>query len=108
MKHIISALLLAIALPVMAQSSQCGPVEQMKTLLDQYGEEIVFRGARLDPSGNPTPVYLIISLNEKTGSWTVFSANPGNIACVLSAGERGEVVTPPPNKKPSAKDSKSI
>lgn len=84
---ILSAALLAIAVPAMAQNN-CAPrpvvVDRLNT---QYGETRQSRALQ----GTDTIVEVWASL--ETGTWTVTGMNPLGMTCVFAAGQGYEPIT---------------
>ena len=84
MKRIIcAALALFIGVPAWAQGPQCGSLGGLlQNLADNFGERHVMT---LERPGKP-PFW--ISVNDETGSWTVFAVIEGDpdMACIVADG----------------------
>lgn len=75
-------LLLTLASPSFAQSSNCGPSALIADqLADRYGESVI--GAGLTSNGALVQFYA----NSETGTWTITGTTAAGHTCVLSAGE---------------------
>jgi hypothetical protein len=92
MRAILAAILITLASPAVAQApARCGPADEVRKIVAQYGEVPVFAGVGSDGS------VVTVFLNASTGSWSALSfpaAADGAVACLAASGERGRVAVP--------------
>lgn len=75
----------------------CGPVDGMLgQAAKHYGEYPRFMGK----SGEARAM-LLMTLNEKTGTWTLFTVRPDGDGCVVGTGDRGKLVKGKDEGEPS-------
>lgn len=87
----IGAATLALAAPAYAQSLpiHCTTWAQARIVIEgQFQEQTVFEG------GDETAV-IRLSINEETGTWTVYGILPDGGACVILAGRNGVLANVP-------------
>jgi hypothetical protein len=74
-----------------AQMQQCAPYAILAThLADRCGEAVIFQGQTSETA------IMQLWLNAETGTWTVVYMMADAPACMVSSGQGGESVTPPP------------
>ncbi|MBZ8133206.1 hypothetical protein [Afifella sp. IM 167] len=67
----------------------CGPIRAMtEGLLTGFGEVPVASGSL----GNGRA--MLMTRNEKTGSWTMLSIAPPDLACMIGSGDRFRLINP--------------
>jgi hypothetical protein len=94
-KFLISLLLVTVTSSVFAELKKqqldgyCGSTKEIKELIDSYEEKPIF----VAPSQRFKNVkgILVVTLNSKTGNWTVFELNDNGLHCVLQTGDGGEL-----------------
>ena len=83
-----AAVLLFAASFAHAQQPRCGPAVQVETFLrEKYGESPAFIGSK-------AAGYIVVTVNPETRTWTAYSRQ-GDVACLLSDGEKAELVDLP-------------
>lgn len=79
--RIAALLLLAGAPAVSAASPQCGPVDQVLTLLaEKYGEQMIGEGQ------GPNGVRLLLFVHPEGDTWTTVVVIPDGTACLVASG----------------------
>lgn len=95
MKKILTTMLLLITLTSYGQeeatklqkSVMCAKTEiVLKIVTEQFKEMPIFYGSEL----NTDKVKYFVSLNPKTGAWTIIQFD-SEIACILGSGDRAEL-----------------
>lgn len=81
--------------PEMFESVLCTDVQSGQELLESIDESPVFIGKiqRSDSNDKVANGVLIVTMNSKTKSWTVFEVFESKEICVLQSGEGGRSVT---------------
>lgn len=74
----------------------CGSIDSMLRQATHYGEYPRFVGK----SGEARAM-LLMTLNEKTGTWTLFTLRPDGDACVIGTGDKGKLVKGKDEGEPS-------
>lgn len=78
------ALALLFAGPAYAD---CGPFDQIaEQLSEKFGEQLAFGGM------NNQGAYTLLYINPDTGTWTAVWVQPSGEACLVDAGESGELI----------------
>lgn len=78
----------------MFSSVLCGPLEAVERIMQEYNEEVIFRGdlERENSEGDKLSGIMIITLNKKTGSWTAYEIYRNKQSCIMQGGDRGRLV----------------
>lgn len=94
-KFLIAGLLVAMTSMVSAEPKKrqvtaiCGTVEEIKEIIDSYEEKPLFF-ASSERFANVKGI-VVLTVNPKTGSWTVVELNENGVNCILQTGETSEI-----------------
>lgn len=88
MRHLLTAVLIACALPAAAQQACAPRAEIVSYLRKQYDE--TRRGIGLMTGGTVAEVFASAS----TGTWTIIVTRPDGVACAVAAGEAWQDTMP--------------
>lgn len=99
-----SLIAVAIALPAVASAQdiryfytreECGPSNTMFAEAMDYGETPLFTGANAIFGTDGTPYYgtMMFTVNQDTGSWSMFTQYPDGTVCMVTFGGSFEPVT---------------
>jgi hypothetical protein len=74
----------------------CGRPDQVISLIQDYGETVVFRGSRFLKKEGDREVFsmILISNNESTGTWSLFEAYEDGVVCLIQKGIGGKSPRP--------------
>lgn len=95
MKLLLTLALSLFSTAAISQSNPvCGQAADAVKLMKDYGEEVVFTGTRVIDADRQQITRVLISLNKRTGSWSLFEGYDDNQVCLLQAGIGGKSIAP--------------